>query len=266
MAQDIIDDRLIGAVHLRALTRSGLDHDPVAEHTAVQAGTFDALLESKYDGDLTFGEILRLGDLGVGTLQQLGGEVMILDGEVWLASADGSLRRVDGAERTPFAVVCHFAPTASLDQVDPLSLAQLCTELDSLAPGSADILAFRVDGVFRDLELRSVHRQVPPYPSFADVVSHQTQWSVSESHGTVMGFRFPDSVAGIEVPGYHLHFLSDDRTVGGHVLSLTLVRGHLAVTDCDSLHVELPPGVALGTPGAADIATMKALESPTDQT
>jgi acetolactate decarboxylase len=62
------------------------------------------------------------------------------------------------------------------------------------------------------------------------------------------------------VPGYHLHYLSDDRTVGGHVLGATLLSGRLEVDHCEDLHVELPAGVGLGQPGAADRAEIARLE------
>lgn len=259
MARDIIDDRLIGALHLRALTRNGLDHDPAAEHTAVQAGTIDALLAGQYAGDATIGEVLRLGDLGVGTVQELDGELMILDGEAWLAPANGTLRRVHDSEKTPFAVVTAFSIDRQ-EEAEALDYTGIQGRLDDLA-GSSPVIAVRVRGEFTDVQLRSVHKQSPPYPPLAEVVKHQTEWSVPAAAGTLLGFRFPDATSGVEVPGYHLHFLSDDRTVGGHVLSVSLKRGTLAVKECDDLHVELPPGVTLGTPGATDRDTIAAVES-----
>jgi Alpha-acetolactate decarboxylase len=35
----------------------------------------------------------------------------------------------------------------------------------------------------------------------------------------MVGFRFPPYAEGIEVGGYHLHFIGEDRSRGGHVLS-----------------------------------------------
>jgi acetolactate decarboxylase len=92
------------------------------------------------------------------------------------------------------------------------------------------------------------------------VVAHQTEWHVAGAVGTLVGFRFPDATAGVEVPGYHLHFLADDRTVAGHVLSLTVAEATLAVDRCDDLHVELPAGAGLGVPGVADREEIARLE------
>jgi acetolactate decarboxylase len=244
MARDVVDDRLIGALHIRALTRSGLLHDVAREHLVVQAGTIAALMDGHYDGDVRVGDLLAKADLGIGTVQHLDGELVILDGEAWVARADGT------GTKTPFVVACRFAAGGSRRVDEPLSFAALCAALDELAPTDEPVVAVRVDGQFRDLRLRSVHAQRRPYPPLRDVVAHQTEWTVDEAAGTVVGFRFPDASSGIEVPGYHLHFLSDDRTHAGHVLGLTLVDGDLRVDGEHELHVEVPAGIALGEAGA----------------
>ena len=254
MARDIIDDRLIGALHLRVLTRAGLAHDPVREHQLVQAGTIDALLRGNYDSEIALADFMQLGDLGVGTVQQLDGELMILDGQAWVAGHDTVLREVSPATRTPFAVVCKFAPSVTREIDRPLAWKELTALIDELVAPDATVIAVRVDGEFDDIGLRSVARQTPPYPPLVET------WHVPQARGTLLGFRFPDATAGLEVPGYHLHFLSDDRRTGGHVLSLALRNGRVAVDHCDDLHVALPAGVELGTPGVTDRAAIASAE------
>lgn len=263
MTRDLVDDRLIGALHVQALTRAGLDHDTAAEHVAVQTGTLDALMAGGYDGDATLAELLRLGDTGIGTVQALDGELILLDGHPYSAHADGSVTALSPLVRTPFAVVTTFVVEAEASIDRPLDHDALHAEIDRLAPPDAPVLAVRVDGTFTDLVLRSVARQSKPYPPLAEVVAHQTEWRVERAEGTIVGFRFPDATAGLEVPGHHLHFLSDDRTLGGHVISCALERGRIAVDPCDDLHVELPPGVELGVPGAADRAQIASIEGGT---
>ena len=261
---DIIDERLLGALHLRGLSRSGFDHDPVAEHVAFQAGTLDALMAGGYDGDATIEELLAHGDLGVGTVQSLGGELVVLDGAAYLIDGDGVVRPVRSSERTPFAVVCRFAPLVTVRVAAPTALSGLHDLVDAhrpaLAGRPAEVLAVRIDGDFDELRLRSVHAQQPPYPPLSEVTAHQSEWTLGPTAGTLVGFRFPDGTAGVEVPGYHLHFLSDDRRHGGHVLDATLVEGTMAIDGADELHVELPDGVTLGVPGSADRDQIRAVE------
>ena len=259
MSRDIVDDRLLGALHLRALTRAGLRHDPAVEHVAFQAGTLDALMAGRYDGDATVGDLLDHGDLGIGTTQGLGGELVVVDGSAFLVDGGGIVSPVPRTTPTPFAVVCRFAPVATC-RAEDLDRGPLLERIDALAPAGLDVLAVRVDGRFADLRLRSVHAPQRPYPPLAEVTARQSEWSVPSLAGTVVGFRFPDAVAGIEVPGFHLHVLSGDRLVGGHVLSAALVEGTIAVDGGDELHVELPEHVGLGVPGHADRAAIRDVE------
>ncbi len=60
MAREVIDDRLIGALHVRALTRSGLLHEAAQEHLVLQTGTVAALMDGHYDGDLRIGDCWRV--------------------------------------------------------------------------------------------------------------------------------------------------------------------------------------------------------------
>ncbi len=260
MARDIIDDRMLGALHLQALNRRGFEHDPTREHQAFQTGTLNALMQGRYDGDCSLATLLAHGDLGIGTIQHLGGELVIVDGEAFVVRDNGAVEAVEGDTLTPFAVVTPFHPKHSAELSRPTTLADLYELIEQVAGGDGQFLAVRVDGVFSNLRLRSVAEQSPPYAPLTEVTKHQTEWSVDHSEGTLVGFRFPDLLAGLEVPGFHLHFLSDDRTVGGHVMAATTESGTVRIDGGDELHVELPSGVGLGTPGAADRAAVFAAE------
>jgi acetolactate decarboxylase len=260
MTTDIIDDRLLGALHLRAMNLAAFAHDPRAEHVAFQAGTLAALMDGHFDGDATVGSILEKGDHGIGTIAHLDGEMIIVDGRAYVASADGVVRAVPDDTTTPFAVVCRFSVLVHSPLDRELPLRALREVLDSMLSAPTSVLAVRLDGEFRDIRLRSVHAQSRPYPPLTEVTKHQTEWSLPAASGSVIGFRFPDLLAGVEVPGYHLHFLSDDREHGGHVLDLTMLRGSMQVDGGNELHVELPAHIGLGTPGVADRAAIRSAE------
>ncbi len=249
MAVDIIDHRLIGALHVCAMRRDGFDQDPTASGVVWQTSTLDAVMDGRYDGDITVGELLAHGNFGIGTLQRLDGEMLILDGECWNINSGGEVLRVAADTLTPFAVVCDFSPAHQIQLTGPLNLKSLNGALDRLSPATDIVSAVRVDGEFSELRLRSVAAQTPPYPPLLEVTAHQTEWNLSTATGTLLGFRFPDNTAGLEVPGYHLHFISDDHQHGGHVLAATLIRGSAAVDTMSEMHVELPEGIEIGQPG-----------------
>jgi len=242
------------------MNREAFRADSAGEHVAFQAGTLSSLMEGHFGGDATIGEVLEHGDLGIGTVQHLGGELVIVDGEAFVVDGNGVVSAVLPDTPTPFAVVCRFVPLGEVELAGPLGLGEVRDRLDAVVSEPLSVLAVRIDGEFADLGLRSVHAQQPPYPSLTEVTKHQTAWTVQSSHGTLVGFRFPDLAADLEVPGYHFHFISEDRTVGGHVLDLTLLSGHAAVDGGDDLHIELPADIGLGVPGVADRAAIRAAE------
>jgi acetolactate decarboxylase len=260
MSSEIIDDRFLGALHLQALTRNGFAHDPAAEHTAFQVGTLDALMAGGFDGDATIEEVLSHGDLGIGTVEHLGGELVIIEGSALVIDFHGTVYEVTPMTRTPFAVVCSFSPVVRTEVKELEGFGALRDALERSAPAGAEVLAFRLDGQFHGLQLRSVRAQTPPYVSLSEVTRHQSEWQLEEAVGTLVGFRFPDGTAGIEVPGYHIHFISEDRLTGGHVLNVSVSHGVLQIDGASELHVELPEGVGLGEPGAADRAAIRSVE------
>lgn len=242
------DPALVAALHPEAVRREGLGTG--AAHLAVQTSTFAALLDGTYDGEVTIGELLADGDLGLGTLDRLDGELTIVDGAAWQARTDGTVTRVDGSARTPFAVVVPFTPDVTAELDEPVDDAALHALIARLAPPGAGAAAIRLDGVFDRIHARTVPRQSPPYPSLAEVAAIQTESTFTDLEATVVGFRFPAAADGIEVTGTHLHFVSADRRRAGHVLSCDVRSGRLALAAVTSLRIELPAGVELPAPGA----------------
>lgn len=253
---------LASALHVHRLTREEFDADPVARHLVWQTSSIDALLDGNYEGDLTVGELEAHGDLGIGTVQHLDGEMVVVDGETFTVKADGSVRREDVSTRTPFAVVCRFTPDPPVALIGPLDLAGLTERIDDVAGVDAPVVAVRIDGTLRDVHLRSVPRQHPPYPPLAEVTAHQVEWTVPEIRGSIIGFRFPDYAQGIDVAGYHLHVISHDRRAGGHLLGVTVDTAELRVDRSSDLHLEIPRGVVVGDAdlSAAKRAAIRAVE------
>ena len=220
-------------------------------HVLFQASTIGALLEGNYEGDVTFAELAERGDLGLGTLNHLDGEMIAVDGRFYRADVEGEVSEVAPEERTPFAVVTRFRPAITFDLEGKLSHEQLLAALDERLPDDAPSAAVRLDGRFDSVRARSVPRQEPPYRPLTEVVAEQHVFELAGVEGTMMGFRFPDYAEGIEVSGYHLHFITADRTRGGHVLDSRALAITAQLDPSSDLHVELPPGVELADPDLA---------------
>jgi len=240
----MLDERLVRALHVQSLREDELhaERDP---HVLFQASTIGALLEGAYDGDVTFAELAEHGDLGLGTLNGLDGEMIAVDGRYYRADASGAIGEIGPADRTPFAVLTWFTPTVEVDVDRPVSHDELVALMDDRLPEATVACAVRIDGAFELVHARSVPRQEPPYRPLAEVVETQTVFDLVDVEGTIVGFRFPDYSEGLEVSGYHLHFISADRSRGGHVLDARAARAKVQLDVSTDLHVELPPGVEL---------------------
>lgn len=247
----MLDETWIKALHVETMREAEL-HEERAAHVLFQASTIGALLEGAYEGDLSFAELAEHGDLGLGTLNGLDGEMIALDGRFYRADVDGIVSEVGAERRTPFAVVTRFAPTVDTEAQEPLDHEDLLARIDELIPAGAASCAIRIDGHFDAVRARSVPRQHPPYRPLTEVVAEQHVFELAAVEGTMLGFRFPAYVEGIEVSGYHLHFVSEDRTRGGHVLgSRSAGPLRIRLDPSSELHVELPPGIELADPALA---------------
>jgi acetolactate decarboxylase len=272
----IIDPALIHGFHLTRLGRADARADVPDDDTVFQTSTIAALVDGAYDGDLTFGELARHGDFGLGTLQQLDGEMIALDGTFYAARADGTVSVIPPDTRTPFAVVVPWRTEqvlttkpgfpgmrktpGVLDHV--LSLEAIGAEIDRAMPPDGNILAVRVKGRFSRVQARSVPKQQPPYPPLSEVARQQVIFEWNDLDATLVGFRFPASARGFELVGYHWHVLSDDRARGGHLLDCTMISGVVEFNRADELHVEIPAGLSWRSPrpDAARDAVLERLE------
>jgi acetolactate decarboxylase len=243
-----IDTALVGALHVDYIGRRDLAKDDPLHHTLFQTSTIDALLDGNYDGDVSFAELAERGDFGLGTLDALDGEMVALDGSFYQIRADGRVYSVDTRTRTPFAVVTVFEPGLSQTLDATTDLAALSARVDRLLGDTSVCCAIRVDGRFEYVRTRSVPRQRKPYPPLAEVVKYQPVFELSDVRGSLVGFRFPDYAQGLNVAGYHFHFITADRNAGGHVLECRLDGGELRVDREADLRVELPTGVSLPVP------------------
>jgi acetolactate decarboxylase len=128
----------------------------------------------------------------------------------------------------------------------------LCDYLDEVTGGETVCAAIRVDGSFEYVKTRSVPRQHKPYPPLVEVVKDQPTFELHDVSGSMVGFRFPDYAQGLNVSDYHFHFITADRSAGGHVLGCKLVRGELFIDHEGDLRLELPPEVGLPTPDQSE--------------
>jgi acetolactate decarboxylase len=212
------------------------------KNTVTQVSTIDALLAGVYDGHLACGKLLRFGDTGIGTFDRLDGEMLVMDGIVYQIKADGKVYEPSSEVLTPFAAVVDFAPDKFIGIDRPMSHAEFEQEIDRQCPNKNNFYAIQAHGVFSYMKTRSVPAQEKPYPPLVEVVKEQTVFEMKDVSGEIVGFRCPPYVKGVNVPGYHLHFISDDKQTGGHILDFAVTKGSIEIDTCNQFLMLLPEG------------------------
>jgi hypothetical protein len=113
----------------------------VPHHTLYQVSTATALVEGIYQGAVRVGTLREHGDLGLGTLENLDGEMVIVDGRFFHVRSDGSVRECGDDVLTPFAVITRFAPDAAVTMDRCPEMSDLTARFDALR-NSADIFYY----------------------------------------------------------------------------------------------------------------------------
>ena len=209
-------------------------------HTVTQISTLSALLARRFDGLFANKDLGLHGDMGIGTFDQMDGELIMVDGVVYQGMPGGDVHAPDPENRVPFATVCRFAPDVTWAVDGPANYAALEKSIDQKATNPNVYCAIRVDGKFSHIKTHALQKQSKPYPPTAEVVKGCVHSEMRNISGTIVGFRGVPWVKGINDTGYHLHFLTDDRTRGGHLLDFTMETGTCAISACTNHTIVLP--------------------------
>jgi len=195
-------------------------HDHRGSPDLFQISTLDALSLGLYQGIYPIGALKRQGDFGLGTFEGIDGEMTIPNGHFYHFRSDGTVTEEPEASRVPFAVITTFHPEFHFS-ISGASMDELGQEIDKRIPSTNLFYAIRIHGSFSELITRAIPKLFPPYPPLSDAVAEEIKFPFQNIEGTLIAFRCPAWVKGINQVGYHYHFISDDQAAGGHALSFT---------------------------------------------
>jgi acetolactate decarboxylase len=202
-----------------------------------QISTSTALVEGVYAGSVPSSTLLENGDFGLGTFEGLDGEMVILDGEIYQAT--GSVRHRSDDFLVPFASVTHFREDAvfQIGGVECLKDIELACDTHRISENL--FYAIRVDGVFEGIHARAVH-PMQEGARLLDAAKTQLEFHSKSVEGTLVCLWSPRYSSSFSVPGYHFHFISKDRTKGGHVLDCSAQQLRASIQILSEYDVRLP--------------------------
>lgn len=205
-----------------------------------QHSTMAALVGGLFSGTTTFKDLLTHGDLGIGTLDEFDGELIVTDGKAYQIRSNGKAYEVALEDTTPFASVSFFDADTSLTINEPKTKTELESLMESHMQGPNVFYAVKLTGNFRSVDTRVVPKQSRPYPPLIEAVKEQPTYHFEYITGTIVGFWTPAYISGLGVAGYHIHFIDDMRKVGGHVFDYELLDGTVEIAQQTEFELQLP--------------------------
>jgi acetolactate decarboxylase len=212
---------------------------PASKSSLYLCSPVNALVEGIYEARIPLRDVLAHGDFGLGTFDQLDGEMVILDGRIFQVDNAGQVREVADSTCTPFASVTRWAPVSVEEIRGELSWSQFSAALRAMMPSPNLFYAIRIEGEFARIDARSVPRQ-DSYRPLVEVARNQRELCFKDIRGTLAGFHTPTFMSSVSVPGVHLHFLSDDRHLGGHLMECRPRSVRVSIQFIHHLELELP--------------------------
>jgi acetolactate decarboxylase len=225
---------------LISLIFSGCAHAPCQKNTVFQNAPINSLLAGCYTGSMSVRGLKEHGDFGIGTLDALDGEMIALDGVFYQIKPDGRASRLDDKAMSPFATVTFFKAGQQFSPQQGMAYKDLTRFLDENLASANLFYAIKIEGRFPEIKVRSAPRQERPYPVLTEAIRGQKVFELKDQEGTLVGFRCPPYASGINVTGYHFHFLSKDKKIGGHVMDLRIADARIQTDPLRRFSMEVP--------------------------
>lgn len=206
-----------------------------------QYSIVNALMAGVAGSGIAVSELTKKGHQGIGTFIHVDGEMIMLDSRVYQLRGDGSIREAGPTEELPYAVATNFVADTTV-QVNLESKESVDEALHKANDHAANLfMSYRIDGRFKHLKCRTVRGQEFEGQSLAELGKKQRVEEYDDISGTIVGFLAPASWQGFFVAGEHMHFVDDERKVGGHVLELKADgEVSMGIATVNNVHIELP--------------------------
>lgn len=236
---------LVSAVAFSANDDSGKQANQVGnegryQNKIFQYSTINAIMQGQYEGDTDLHEIKQHGDFGLGTINDLDGEMIELDSKFYQIDSTGKLYELDEKTKTPFAVTTEFNPQKTVTVSNVTDFNDLATKLKANFDNKNHFYAVKLTGTFSYIKARTVPKQTRPYPPLTEVTPHQSVFEFNNVKGSIIAFYTPNYASTIQVPGFHMHFITEDKTSGGHILNFHFDNAQAEIQDLPEFDLKLP--------------------------
>jgi len=232
----------LAATFLFNVTTSAAPAPVKNRDTIYQVALLQSLAMGYFDGSISVKDLKTHGDTGIGTFEGLDGEMIVLDGVVYRANQNCKINVVKDDVLVPFSNVTFFEKDFSVklaDVRDKEAFEKILNEqLDKY--GRNSFYMVKLSGNFNEILVRSEKGCKEPYPTLVEALKTQKEITPKNISGTVVGLYCPDFMSSLNSTGWHFHFISADKKIGGHVLNLNVKSGEVQFDKTDAFEMDLP--------------------------
>ena len=200
-----------------------------------QHQTLGDLMAGFFDGTLPLSELHKYGNTGIGTFHTFDGELTMLDGVIYQIKDTGEVTVADESMTTPYAAVADFKPDMEYKIERPITLKKLRSVITGMVRSKNVFSVIRIDGHYPFVQTRAVSPQAKPYPRLIEAANGQEEFETFNVKGTAIGILTPDLFDGVNKGGFHCHFISDDRTFGGHIIDYIVDDATVQIQTIDAI-------------------------------
>ena len=183
-----------------------------------QTALLQSLMQGEFKGSLSVGELKKFGDTGIGTFDRVNGEMIFLDGVMYRALYNGKIEIAPDDETVPFADVTFFDADITRENVKN-NLNEVLNEIVN-EHGRNQFYMAKISGEFNLMHVRSELAQNEPFKRLDEALkTDQREFTYKNISGVIVALYCPEYMGSLNNFGWHMHFISEDKLTGGHVLN-----------------------------------------------
>ena len=206
-----------------------------------QFGIADAFLAGLYHGTLTVKEMKQHGDFGLGAPDLLDGELILINGKAYQSRANGVTTPMADTAKIPLVLSAFFKADTVFYINTAADKKETFKLIDQYLSRKNGLYAIRISGIFNLVKTRAfppVSKE--PYLPLANMLDKQHFFSFTNVNGTLVGFRLPQYLSSVTIADYHFHFLSADKTKGGHMTDINVASVKVEIACLKGIDVQIP--------------------------
>ena len=195
------------------------------EKSFFQYNIWGAFVNRVFDGSLTVTQLKSKGDIGLGSFDLLDGEMVMVDGVPYRITEDGVVSVGKPNDEIVYADATFFNKEQEFTTNENVNFDSLRKQINTYLPSPNNFYAFKITGEFDNIKVGGLHKQSPPFNTGLDVlIPARPVFTSQKIKGTMIGFFCPSFIGDINAAGFHFHFISEDKKLGGHVMELSATK------------------------------------------